>query len=113
MTDEKTQDQYDSPWKELLERYFREFLEFFFPDAAEGIDWQRGHEFLDKEFQQAVRDAELGKRLADNWQRCGRRTGMRRGCWRIPKFRESTSRVFPSGCLCIITGFLTATGSRW
>ncbi|QTA91764.1 hypothetical protein [Desulfonema magnum] len=78
MTDEKTQDQYDSPWKELLERYFREFLEFFFPEAAEGIDWERGHEFLDKEFQQAVRDAELGKRLADKlakvWQKNGDET---------------------------------------
>ncbi len=56
---------YDSPWKEILERYFKEFLEFFFPVAYEGIDWSKGYEFLDKELQQIVRDAELGRPLVD------------------------------------------------
>ena len=57
--------EYDSPWKEALEKYFPEFMAFFFPDAYADIDWEKGYEFLDKEFQQIVRDAELGKRLAD------------------------------------------------
>jgi len=35
-------DDYDSPWKDILEAYFREFTEFFFPEVAEGIDWKRG-----------------------------------------------------------------------
>lgn len=26
-------DEYDSPWKQLLERFFPEFMAFFFPDA--------------------------------------------------------------------------------
>ena len=56
---------YDSPWKEALERYFPAFLAFFFPEAHGDIAWARGYEFLDKELQQAVRDAELGRRLAD------------------------------------------------
>ncbi|MBI4870720.1 MAG: hypothetical protein HY814_04045 [Candidatus Riflebacteria bacterium] len=56
---------YDSPWKEALERYFQPFLALFFPVAHEGIDWGKGHEFLDKELQKVVRDAELGRRLAD------------------------------------------------
>ncbi|NJM11632.1 MAG: hypothetical protein HC889_06900 [Synechococcaceae cyanobacterium SM1_2_3] len=43
------QDDYDSPWKTLLERYFPAFLEWFFPAVAADIDWKRGHEFLDKE----------------------------------------------------------------
>jgi hypothetical protein len=30
-----------------------------------GVDWRRGYEFLDKELQQVVRDAELGRRFAD------------------------------------------------
>jgi len=68
-------DDYDSPWKELLDEYFREFAEFFFPDMAEGTDWEKGYEFLDKEFQQAVRDAELGKRLADKLVKMRRRDG--------------------------------------
>lgn len=43
------QAEYDSPWKEVLERYFREFLAFFFPAAHQEIEWARPHEFLDKE----------------------------------------------------------------
>lgn len=56
---------YDSPWKEILESYFDAFTAFFFPVAHGDIDWQRGYEFLDKELQQVVREAEVGKRLAD------------------------------------------------
>jgi len=58
-------DDYDSPWKEILEVYFPEFMVFFFPAAAAEIDWSRGFETLDKELAQVVRDAELGRRYAD------------------------------------------------
>ncbi|MEO1762621.1 MAG: cytosolic protein [Cyanobacteria bacterium J06629_18] len=58
-------DEYDTPWKEAIEIYFRECIEFFFPIAAAEIDWERGYNFLDKELQQVVRDAEFGKRLVD------------------------------------------------
>lgn len=68
-------DDYDSPWKEALERFFAAFLAFFFPEAHAGIDWSRGYEFLDTELQQVVRDAELGRRLADKLARVWRRDG--------------------------------------
>jgi len=56
---------YDSPWKEIIERYFPEFMAFFFPDAYAAIDWSKGYTFLDKELQQVVRDAETGPRRVD------------------------------------------------
>ncbi len=56
---------YDSPWKEVLDLYFQAFIAFFFPRIHAAIDWSRGHEALDKEFQQIMRDAELGGRVAD------------------------------------------------
>lgn len=66
---------YDSPWKQVLERYFASFTAFFFPDVHAGVDWDRGYEFLDKELQRVVRDAALGRRYADKlikvWQRDG------------------------------------------
>src|ERR671915_1692946 len=37
---------YDSPWKEALERYFKDFMAFFFPTTHAGIDWTRGYKFL-------------------------------------------------------------------
>ena len=58
-------DEYDSPWKEMLERYFADFMAFFFPEIHREIDWSRGWESCDQELQKIVRDAELGKRLAD------------------------------------------------
>jgi hypothetical protein len=44
-------DDYDSPWKEALEVFFRYFLALFFSDIEAAIDWKRGFVFLDKELQ--------------------------------------------------------------
>ena len=56
---------YDTPWKEALDRYFEPFMALFFPQAHSEIDWNRPYEMLDKELQQIVRDAESGRRLVD------------------------------------------------
>ncbi|MBD2203788.1 DUF4351 domain-containing protein [Calothrix sp. FACHB-1219] len=72
MTEEIERADNDSPWKEILEAYFPQAMHFFFPETAKLINWERPHEFLDKEFQQIVRDAEQGRRYADKlvkvWQ---------------------------------------------
>jgi hypothetical protein len=34
-------DAFDSPWKDILDGWFAEFMAFFFPDAASEIDWSR------------------------------------------------------------------------
>jgi len=66
---------YDSPWKEILDDYFAEFMAFFFPTIHQDIDWSRGYESLDTELQQIVRDAELGRRLADKLMKVWRHGG--------------------------------------
>lgn len=65
MTEQPTD--YDSPWKEVIELYFPDFLEFFFPLAHAEIDWGRSpaHQFLDTELQQLDPDGEIGRRLVD------------------------------------------------
>jgi hypothetical protein len=108
MTEELERADNDSPWKEILEAYFPQAMQFFFPlglnpdkmgqPSSEGIvgccgsliqgcpilssfcetqtaaliNWERPHEFLDKEFQQIAREAEQGRRYADKlvkvWQ---------------------------------------------
>ena len=72
MTSERERVDNDSPWKEILEAYFPQAMQFFFPQTAALINWERPHEFLDKEFQQIARDAEQGRRYADKlvkvWQ---------------------------------------------
>ena len=71
-------DSYDSPWKEILELYFPDFMAFFFPEAYADIDWPKGYESCDQELQQIVRDAELGKRLADKLMKVWRKGGEER-----------------------------------
>jgi hypothetical protein len=66
---------YDSPWKEMLDNYFPDFMAFFFPAVYAEIDWTRGYESLDAELQQVVRDAALGTRLADKLMKVWRRDG--------------------------------------
>jgi len=56
---------YDSPWKEIIERYFPEFMAYYFPHADGEIDWCEGYAFLDKELQRVVRAAKVGRRHVD------------------------------------------------
>jgi hypothetical protein len=65
----------DSPWKNILRDYFPQAITFFFPDTAAIIDWDRHHEFLDKEFQQISQDAALGRRYADQLVKVWRKDG--------------------------------------
>lgn len=58
-------DDYDTPWKNAPNRYFPEFIAFYFPLVHAGIDWRQRHEFLDQELAQVTRDAQLGRRLVD------------------------------------------------
>ncbi len=55
----------DTPWKQILEAYFPQFMAFFFPEAYSQIDWSQGFEFLDGELQQITREAETGKKITD------------------------------------------------
>lgn len=60
-----SRDDYDTPWKDAVRRYLPAFMGFYFPLAHAAIDWSQEPEFLDQELAQALRDAELGKRLVD------------------------------------------------
>lgn len=56
---------YDSPWKEIIETYFPDFMTFFFLQIHRAIDWSKGYEFLDKELQKVVRRAKTGRGYVD------------------------------------------------
>ena len=62
---EKINQDYDSPWKDILEAYFQEFMAFFFPLIENDLNWEKGYKFLDKEFQGIVKEAEMGRRYLD------------------------------------------------
>ena len=75
---ENVPDDYDSPWKEVLEHAFPEFMAFYFSAAHAQIDWGKGHEFKNTELQKVVADAALGKRFADTLVQVTLKDGMQR-----------------------------------
>jgi hypothetical protein len=81
---------YDSPWKEALDAYFEAFLALLFPFAHALIDWSRGYESLDKEFQQVVRDAEIGRRYVDKLVKVWLKDGVE--CWVLIHVEVQTTR---------------------
>ncbi len=68
-------DNYDTPSKEGVERYFPEFMAFYFPQAHAQIDWLKGHDFLEQELAAIAQDAELGKHFVDKLVRVTRLGG--------------------------------------
>lgn len=81
---------YDSPWKEALDVYFEWFLALLFPDVHRQIDWSRGYEALDKEFQQIVREGELGRRYVDKLVKVWTVEGVE--CWVLIHVEVQTAR---------------------
>jgi hypothetical protein len=63
MTDPNTD--YDNPWKSIIELYFRDFIQFFFPWIEPEIDWSQEPKFLDKELQKITREGSTSKRYVD------------------------------------------------
>jgi len=59
-----------------LDEYLEDFFALFFPRAHAEIDWARGVTFLDKELQQVVRDADLGRQIVDKLVQVWRRDGV-------------------------------------
>ncbi len=57
--------EYDSPWKEILDKYFQEFMQICVPELFQAIDWRVPPKMLDKEFQQIAQESETGQRTVD------------------------------------------------
>jgi len=89
---------FDSPWKDILEQYLPDCLAFFFPQAHAAIDWERGYSFLDKELQQIVREAEIGRQVADKLCKSGGVMASKPGCSCISRCRATRKPTSPDGC---------------
>ncbi len=56
---------YDSPWKEVLDRFFALVVAFLLPRAHEDIDWTEDHESLETELRKVLPESEVGPRRVD------------------------------------------------
>ncbi|MFL6676325.1 MAG: DUF4351 domain-containing protein [Massilia sp.] len=71
-------DDYDTPWKDALTRYFPEFMAFYFPAAYSEIDWSVPCIFLEQELAQVVHEAKLGGRRVDKLVKVATNDGRRK-----------------------------------
>ncbi|BBO59227.1 hypothetical protein [Mycoavidus sp. B2-EB] len=55
----------DAAWKNALNAYFPEFMQFFYRELAQKIAWEENYEMLDKELQRFTAKSQIGKRLVD------------------------------------------------
>jgi len=57
---------YDTHWKEIIKEQFEDFIEFFFPEAYNVIDFKKPVEFLEQELHKIVSDKiKTGKVIND------------------------------------------------
>ena len=61
MENNKTSD-FDSPWKDIIEAFFPQFMEFFVSESLKDIDFTKDVKFLDKELEKLILDSEITKR---------------------------------------------------
>lgn len=61
----KKQTDYDTPWKDAIEFYFRDFMDFYFPEQAIAMDWSKPCRFLNQELAKSIQNARVGKRVVD------------------------------------------------
>jgi hypothetical protein len=55
----------DTAWKEILDAYFKDCIDYCLPELSKLIDWKRRWISLDKELQSLTKDTIAGKRLLD------------------------------------------------
>lgn len=55
----------DSAWKEILDAYFNDCVDYCLPDLSKLIDWQKPYLSLDKELLAITKSTEGSKRLLD------------------------------------------------
>jgi predicted transposase/invertase (TIGR01784 family) len=77
----KNKPDYDSAWKEVIERLFEPFTEFFFPDIHKDIDFSRGIEILDSELRDIAPYGNVGKRYADELVKVHLKDGSQACIW--------------------------------
>lgn len=69
---------FDNPWKHAVVFYFQDLITYFFPQIAAEIDWWRGVEFLDKEFQAIAQRGKLDQCAADKLAKVWEKNGQER-----------------------------------
>jgi hypothetical protein len=63
--EENTRADNDGGWKQIINAHLKDFVEFFWPDAYEDIDWEKPYEFLEQELLSIGIPEAIGKHYID------------------------------------------------
>ncbi len=61
----KIRQETDAPWKYILSKYFKSFMELCWENRAKEINWNKKPKFLDKELLKITKEAAIGNRVVD------------------------------------------------
>jgi len=61
----KSRSEFDTPWKKILDIYFKDFVAYCWPEQYKEIDWSKGYKMLDKELSKIAKNAATTNRVAD------------------------------------------------
>lgn len=85
----------DSPWKEVLEDLFEDFVSFLLRELHREIDFTQPPEFLENELQQIAVASETGKRVVDKLVKVFLKSGAEKWLLIHVEVQGSPERVFP------------------
>ncbi len=86
---------YDSPWKDVVEDLFEDFLAYFFPDIHKDIDFTRECHFLNGELRKLNKDNKVGKRYTDVLARVYLKSGTRACVFVHVEVQQTRDNNFP------------------
>lgn len=72
---EKLTHEIDTPWKDILNTCFNDFITFFYPEIYNDIDWTKAPLYMDKELSQIIRESKTGCRFVDKLVKVFRKSG--------------------------------------
>ena len=67
--------EFDTPWKQIIDLYFEQFVACCWPDKHHEIDWQHGYKMMDKELNKISRGTPVGNRIVDKLIKIIRKNG--------------------------------------
>ena len=92
---ENSQDDYDTPWKDIIELFFPQFMAFFVPDSEQDIDWDTKIKFLDKELQKLTKKSLVGQKHTDKLIEVNLKNGIKKWILIHIEIQAQSGKDFP------------------
>jgi hypothetical protein len=96
----------DGAWKHILSAHLKDFVEFFWPEAYQAIDWTRPYELLEQELMAIGVNEEIGKRYIDKLFKVHLLNGQEQWLLLHIEIQNTKDETFPERMFTIFIGSL-------